>query len=71
MAGGQRSTQGPSAFDAITIKVAQQQAQLKVHGATGSSVQAIAVSPTVDGISVQQLRPATHEGPCQLLPPAA
>ena len=53
------------------IKVAQQQAQLKVHGAPGGGVQAIAISPTVDGISVQQLRPATHEGPRQLLSPAA
>lgn len=71
MAGGQSSVQAPSAFNPIAIEVAQQQAQLKVHGTTRGGVQAIAVSPAVDGISVQQLRAATHEGPRQLLSPAA
>lgn len=63
--------QGASAFHAIAVKVTQQQAQVKVHGATSGCVQAIAVGPTVDGIPMQQLRPTTHEGPCQLLLPAA
>lgn len=64
-------SQSSSAFHTIAIKVAQQQAQVKVHSATSGCVQAIAVSSTVDGIPVQQLRPTTYEGPCQLLPPAA
>ena len=63
--------QSPSAFHAIAVKVAQQQAQLEVHGASSSCVQAVAVGPTVDGVPMQQLRPTTHKGPCQLLPPAA
>lgn len=63
--------QGPSAFHPVAVEVAQQQAQLKVHGATSGRVQAIAISPTVDGVPMQQLRPTTHEGPRQLLPPAA
>lgn len=63
--------QGASAFHAIAVKVAQQQAQVKVHGAPRGCMQAVAVGPTVDGVPVQQLRPTTHEGPCQLLPPAA
>lgn len=62
---------GASAFHTIAVKVAQQQAQVQVHGATSGCMQAIAVSPTVDGVPMQQLRPTTHEGPCQLLPPAS
>lgn len=63
--------QGASAFHAIAVKMAQQQAQVKVHGAPSGSMQAIAVGPTVDGVPMQQLRPTTHKGPCQLLLPAA
>lgn len=63
--------QGPSALHSIAVKVAQQQANLKVHSATSSCVQAIAVSPTVDSVRMQQLWPTTHKGPRQLLSPAA
>lgn len=51
--------------------MAQQQADTKVHCATRGRVQAVAVSPAVDGVCVQQLWPTTNESPCQLLPPTA
>lgn len=51
--------------------MAQQQANTKMHRATCGCVQAIAVSPIVDGVCVQQLWPTTHEGPGQLFPPTA
>lgn len=54
----------PSTLHSIAIKVAQQQANTKVHCATGGRVQAVAVSPAVDGVCVQQLWPTTHESPC-------
>lgn len=65
------SLEAPSALHAVAVEVAQQQSQLQAHDATRRCVQAVAVSPAVDGVPVQQLRAATHEGPRQLLPPAA
>lgn len=69
--GGVQWWEAGSALHTVAIKVAQQQAQFKVHGATSSRVQPIAIGPTVDGVTMEQLRPTTHKGPRQLLLPAA
>lgn len=68
---GQLLEQDPSALNAVAVEVTQQQAELEANRATSGCVQTVAVSPTVDGVRMQQLRPTTHKGPGQLLPPAA